>query len=286
MNSLTRRTWLGAAAGLGLAGCVGPLAPSPDPTGGGPASSTASSPTPAPSPVLRFATASDGHLGQTGTPSKRYLGEMVAAVNDVDATTPIEVLILNGDLADSGRSNLEAVRDGLAELRPPYLAIPGNHDRVSNQVWKQVWGTPPNLVRRYGERSVVLANTSNRAGDFRCASVDWLSEALAAEAGQRDVFVFMHITPKSWTKYGLDCPEVRQLLAETPNVRAVFNGHDHDQAGIKVDAGLPYVFDSHYGGDWGTTQRAFRLVEVEEASLTTWLVTTAGKALKPETIAW
>lgn len=287
--NLTRRTWLGAAVGLCLTGC----SDSPDSaadadspagaTAGSPASSSASTEL---GSVFRFATASDGHFGLAGTSYQRHLSDLVDAVNQVHAETPIEVLVLNGDLADSGQANLEAVVSGLTALDPSYLALPGNHDRVSNIDWEQVWGTEPNLVRRFGERSLILANTSDRAGKFRCVDTDWLSQVLAEESQQRDVFVFMHITPKSWTKWGQDCPEVRELLAETPNVRAVFNGHDHDQDGIKVDAGLPYLFDAHYGGDWGTDYRGFRMVEVSEAGLTTWMVTTKGQRLKSATRSW
>lgn len=282
MDRLSRRTLLGAvgAAGFALASCSAPNPPS-------------AAPTPKPSPtasstkeLFRFATASDGHWGEANTPSQRYLKDLVSTVNKVHQAAPIEILVLNGDLGMGGRKRLQAARDGLDRIDPTYLAVPGNHDEVSSADWKKIWGTPVNLVRRFGDRSLILANTSNKAGDYRCANSAWLAEALTSEAEQRDVFVFMHITPKEWTKYGVDCPQVRAMLAEAPNVRAVFNGHDHDQAGIKKAAGVPYIFDSHYGGSWGTKYRAFRMVEVSRSSFKTWLVTTSGKKRDQEVISW
>lgn len=284
MGGLSRRTLLGAAAGVALAGCT----PAPTSTQSTPGRATATAretATPG-ATALRLATASDGHLGEKGTPSQRYLKELVAAVNEVHRELPIEVLVLNGDLTNTGGKQLQAAKDGLDRLRPSYLTVPGNHDHADPTAWRQLWGTPVNLVRRFGTRSVILANTSNQAGEFRCANSAWLREALAAEADQQDVLVFMHITPKEWTENGVDCPEIRELLADAPNVRAVFNGHDHDQAGIKRAAGIPYVFDSHYGGSWGADYRAFRLIEVSGTKLKTWLVTTAGRKLDTKTISW
>lgn len=277
----------GLGASAALAGCSAPEQPKGDATSARAvtAASTAT-PTPSGDGVFRFATASDGHLGEPKTDSRRYLKEFVAALNRVDAATPLEFVVVNGDIGHGGVTLLEEAKQGLGALSAPLLATQGNHDQVSAADWTRIWGTPANVVRRFGERSVVCANTSNLAGDYLCADETWLERALQGEAGQRDVFVFMHITPNTWTRFGVACPQVRDVLAGAANVRAVFNGHDHDQTGVKVDQGVHYVFDAHYGGHWGTSYRAFRVVEVEASRLVTWLVTTAGERLAETSIAW
>jgi hypothetical protein len=235
---------------------------------------------------LRFITASDGHLGEKGTDSRRYLAEFVEAANRQHAATPLDFAVINGDIGHGGVALLEEAKAGLDRLELPYFVTQGNHDEVNAEDWTAVWGTPGNQVVRFGSRSIVLANTSNEAGDYLCADRDWLSGALEGEAGQQDVLVFMHITPNTWTKWGIPCPKVRALLADTPNLRAVFNGHDHAESGVKIDDGVHYFFDAHYGGHWGTKYRAFRFVQLSGNRLKSRLVTTAGRKRKQVTLTW
>ncbi len=300
MVRTTRRGLLqavGAAAGLGAAGTLAACVPLPGgqtpsgATGGASAppatnSPTAATTTPAASAGLRLVTASDGHLGEPGTDSRRFLEELVDAVNTLHATAPVDIAVLNGDIGHGGAALLREAKKGLDRLEMPYLVTQGNHDEVSPAEWEDIWGAPGDQVYRLGRRSLVLANTSNEAGDYLCADQDWLAQALSGEAGQQDVLVFMHITPNTWTKWGIACPGVRRVLAGAPNVRAVFNGHDHDQGGVKVDEGVHYFFDAHYGGHWGTSYRAFRLVELGEGHLGTRLVTTTGERRSGDDLRW
>lgn len=283
-----------AASSTALEGCTTPVvgantSPPTDPAAS-PTPSTVTTPRASSSgtaaTVFRFATASDGHLGEPDTDSRRFLTEFVDGVNRADAAAALEFVVVNGDIGHGGVELLQEAKAGLERLAVPFFATQGNHDEVDAADWKRVWGTPGNFVRRFGERSIVCANTSNLAGDYLCADRAWLARALAGEADQRDVFVFMHITPNTWTKYGVACPAVREVLAAAGNVRAVFNGHDHDQTGVKVDEGVHYIFDARYGGHWGTPYRAFRIAEVEGTQLTTWLVTTDGRELPATTITW
>lgn len=62
----------------------------------------------------------------------------------------------------------------------------------------------------------------------------------------------MHITPFTWTKGGLACPEIVKLFNKQANLKAVFHGHDHDQDSVKENMGKRYFFDSHIAGNWGT----------------------------------
>lgn len=287
----SRRALLGGAAALvaaQVAGCSGrepaaerssvSLASTPSPSAIG----TATAPT---SPPLRFVVGSDGHLGDPKAPGDPY-PEFVDAVNRLHAADPLDFVVVNGDIAQGGIKPQRAAKRSLDRLAVPYFAVPGNHDELTLAQWRDVWGADPDQVRRFGDRSIVLANTSNAAGEYRCADEPWLAQALTAEAGQRDVLVFMHITPKDWTKYGVDCPAVRKTLSASVNLRAVFNGHDHDQDGQLTSAGVQYFFAAHLGGHWGTDYTGFRLGSLDGAILTTRMVQLDG-TLRPETrISW
>jgi hypothetical protein len=63
-----------------------------------------------------------------------------------------------------------------------------------------------------------------------------------------------------------------------PNIRAVFHGHEHDQDGIKKESAIPYMFDAHVGGNWGTPYRGFRVVEIlKNNSLLTYMMNPSEK---------
>ncbi|MEO8471317.1 MAG: metallophosphoesterase, partial [Chryseolinea sp.] len=54
---------------------------------------------------------------------------------------------------------------------------------------------------------------------------------------------------------------------------AVFHGHEHDQDGVKIVNNVPYMFDSHIGGNWGTSYKGFRVVELtQEKGVLTYIM--------------
>ena len=70
----------------------------------------------------------------------------------------------------------------------------------------------------------------------------------------------------------------RSICIKHKNVRAVFNGHDHNEDGIKMKNQLPFIFDAHFGGDWGTPYRGFRVVELmKDNSLVTYIMNPSEK---------
>ncbi|MCE1173250.1 MAG: metallophosphoesterase [Propionibacteriales bacterium] len=248
-------------------------------------SAGSASPTPTAS-RLHFAVASDFHYGEPDTDGQAAFAAAVAALNAADAADPLAFVVLNGDLSHGGVDLARQAKSALADLRPRLLVTPGNHDELTEAEWQQVWGAPSDQVVRFGDRSLILANTSNAAGDYVCPHQEWLSAALASEAEQRDVFVFFHITVKKWTTHGIDCPQTRALLAGAGNVRAVFNGHDHDQVSVKDDDGLHYFFDGHVGGSWGAPESTYRDVVVTDTGLTTRLISLDGRELSHDSLTW
>jgi hypothetical protein len=85
--------------------------------------------------------------------------------------------------------------------------------------------------------------------------------------------MFIHIPQAKWTANAIDTPAFFELLGRHSNIRGVFHGHEHDQDGIKMVGNLPFMFDSHIGGSWGTSYRGFRVVELtKDQSVLTYLM--------------
>ncbi|HEX6222950.1 MAG TPA: metallophosphoesterase, partial [Chryseolinea sp.] len=106
----------------------------------------------------------------------------------------------------------------------------------------------------------------------------WMKARLEANKKQDNVFIFIHIPQAKWTKNGIETPEFFDVLKNYKNVRAVFHGHEHDQDGVKTVNNLPFMFDSHFGGSWGTSYRGFRVVElVKQNSFLTYIMNPTEK---------
>ena len=89
----------------------------------------------------------------------------------------------------------------------------------------------------------------------------------------KNVFIFIHIPQAKWTANGIETPGFFLLLRDYPNVRAVFHGHEHDQDGVKMHNDVPFIFDSHIGGSWGTDYKGFRVVELlKDNSIVTYMM--------------
>lgn len=52
------------------------------------------------------------------------------------------------------------------------------------------------------------------------------------------------------------------LFSSYQNVRAVFNGHDHEEDGAILQKSTPFIFDGHIGGSWGVNYHGFRIIEI------------------------
>lgn len=265
---LTRRVLLAGTAGA-VAGCA-PAARNPETVSPPDPSATPSRRPASPSgPQLRIAAASDLHYGEKDTAYDRYADQLIAKLNATHAATPLDLVVLNGDLAHAARW-LAPLRTRLRGLTPPYLTVQGNHDEATEKQWRELWGHGFDHAVDVNGVRIIAAATSNAAGDYLCADTGALLRQLDAAEGA-PVIVAMHITPVTWTRYGIDCPAVTRLLAGYPNVLAVLNGHDHDEYGVKTRAGVPYLFDAHAGGHWGTGFRGFRVLELHPETIETYV---------------
>lgn len=223
--------------------------------------------------VFRFAVASDGHYGEKGTDYESHFANMVNAVNDEHAKNPFQFALVNGDIVHDDKTFYPQAKAALDKFQCKYYVSQGNHDRLTHEEWEAVWGMPVNLDFTHKKCAFLIATTSNAAGEYLCPDLNWLSSKLD-EHKKREIFIFLHINPGKLTTHGVDCPALFELLRGHGNVRAIFNGHDHDEDGIKMRENVPFVFDAHFGGSWGTAYRGYRVVEVmNDGSVVTYIKT-------------
>ncbi|MDW7692624.1 metallophosphoesterase [Flammeovirgaceae bacterium SG7u.111] len=213
---------------------------------------------------LRFAIASDGHYGQPDTPYEMYHNEMMAWLNEEAGAKGLDFVVFNGDLIHDEPKFLPEVKAVYEKLEVPFYVTKGNHDRVSPEVWKTTWGYAQNHSFKIEEYAFILGTTSNIKGEYLCGDVTWIKGELEKHKDASAVFVFLHIPQSKWANYGVECPELNELLQKAENVKAVFHGHNHELDNVFVGNELSYFFDGHIGGSWGTNYRGYRIVEINE----------------------
>ena len=215
--------------------------------------------------VLRFAVASDGHYGQPGTTYETDFQALTDALNAEQRTKGLDFCVFNGDLYHDKPEFLPQAKQAFDKLSSPYYVTRGNHDLVSKQTWQQTWGYSTNYAFKNNGYGIILLDTSNEEGKYLCADVAFLTQALKDFSSLKGIFVFMHISPRKWVKNGVDCPEVNVLIDQAPNVKAIFHGHDHDEDSKKTsDAGKNHFWSGHFGGNWGTPYKGYRIVEIKK----------------------
>ena len=230
--------------------------------------------------LLRFAIASDGHYGQPGTEYQRNHENFVRWMNEAHAQNPLDFVIVNGDLVHDKPELLpELKKNYLDRLHVPYFTLPGNHDHADATIWKSVFGYEDNYAFEKNGIGFVLANTSNTKGAYLCPNSTFLKSELDRFTTLKTVFVVLHIPPHFWVPESpfVECKDTIELLHSYSNVKAVFHGHDHSLDSVFYINKLPHFFDSHIGGNWGTTYKGYRIVEVDnEQKITTYQVNASG----------
>lgn len=218
---------------------------------------------------LRFALASDGHYGQPGTDYVQSHTNIIKWLNKEHAVRPLDFVIFNGDIVHDNPELLQEVRTKyFNKLACPHYATMGNHDHADSVLWKSVFGHDYNHAFENNGSAFILANTSDTKGTYLCPDIEFIKSSLEKYRNNKIVFIVLHIPPHKWlpeNTFYAECPELIKLFSEYSNIKAVFHGHDHNQDGVFYTGNdLPHFFDAHYGGNWGTEYRGYRVVEVNE----------------------
>ena len=230
---------------------------------------------------LRFVVASDGHFGEQNTTFDTYYQSLVENITSYHQKNAVEFCVINGDIIHDKDEFLIPAKNHLDKLPVKYYVTKGNHDRVSDAHWEKVWGMPVNHEVRLKKNTFLLATTSNEQGEYLSPDLNWMAERLNESRSQENVFVFIHIPQAKWTKHAIETPAFIELLEKYKNVRAVFHGHEHAEDGVRMWNSIPCMFDSHFGGSWGTSYRGFRVVEmVGKNSFLTYIMNPTEKINK------
>ncbi|MBO9620487.1 MAG: metallophosphoesterase [Niabella sp.] len=211
---------------------------------------------------LRFAIASDLHYGQEKTDYDNFLKTIIAKINAAHAVQPFDFCMLNGDIVHNDPKHYPAAKALIEQLKMKWYVTPGNHDLVTADQWMQIWNSPVNYTFSVRDTVFLAATTSDEKGKYICPNLSWMRQQLEQHQHAKNIFIIIHINPAKLTENAVDCPEFLELVKQHQNVRAIFNGHDHDQDSILKRDGIPFVFDAHVGGNWGTEYKGFRIVEL------------------------
>ena len=211
---------------------------------------------------LRFIVASDAHYGQPETLYDEMAGTFIEKANLFHSNQPCNFCMLNGDIIHDEPHFMPLAKSKFDGLKMPFYVTKGNHDRISDDAWNGIWKMPVNYYFKKRKNTFLLATTSDEEGTYLAPNISWLKEKLEENKKQKNVFIFIHIPQAKWTSHAIDTPEMFELFSDYKNIKAVFHGHVHDQDGIFTKNGIPFVFDAHIGGSWGTEYRGFRVVEV------------------------
>ena len=167
--------------------------------------------------------------------------------------TEAELVIVNGDLTSwFSPEEFALVKDRLDRLNAPYHVVRGNHDRIGDYS-EDYFLTTFNLDKSWfsfdhrGFRFIILDDTRPEDGyyQFTEEQFEWLARDLA-EHRDRVTFIFSH---RPIASRGLDIdPRMQrrllELIAEHPQVAAVFNGHSHRARVTRVPeitGDLPFI---------------------------------------------
>lgn len=227
---------------------------------------------------LRFVVASDAHYGQPKTLFDELIQKMTDQVNAFHQANTLDFCVINGDIIHNEKSLLPIAKQKLDRLTMPYYVTRGNHDMVSEAYWLEVWNTPLNQEIIIKNQVLLLGDTSNEKGVYLSPDLIWLQAKLEEYKKHRHIFLFLHIPQAKWTVNGIDTPAFFELIQKYPNIKAVFHGHEHDQDGVKMNSHIPFFFDSHIGGNWGTAYKGFRVVELmKDNTMVTYMMNPAQK---------
>ena len=222
---------------------------------------------------LRFVVASDGHFGQPKTNYQEFFNTAVSHINAVHKQKAFDFGVMNGDIIHDDISFLGDAKKSLDEFKFPYYVTKGNHDIASAEQWEKTWGMPLNFDITIKNNVLLFGNTSNEKGEYLPPDMPWLTAKLNEHKKAENIFLFVHIPPIKWTDNAVNSTEFQELVKQHKNIKAVFHGHEHDQDHVKWQDNIPYLFDSHIGGSWGTKYKGYRIVELfKDGSMLTYIM--------------
>ncbi|NUP29634.1 MAG: phosphodiesterase [Nocardia sp.] len=213
--------------------------------------------------MILVAQVSDTHF-DLGTRNVERAQRVMAYLADLRRRP--DVIVVTGDITDSGKPEQYAEARSALQADLPVLAIPGNHDERA--AFREVLlGTPPlddpvNHVHRVGGLTLILLDSSvpgQSAGRLTEQTYDWLHSTLAETPADDAVLLALHHPPVFLHSPIVDSialagPErLAAVIAADERVIGTLAGHAHTAA-VATFAGRPLLMGpstaSVLGGEW------------------------------------
>jgi 3',5'-cyclic AMP phosphodiesterase CpdA len=213
--------------------------------------------------MILVAQISDPHF-DLGTRNAERAQRVMAYLADLRRRP--DVIVVTGDITDSGKPEEYAEARAALQADLPVLAIPGNHDERA--AFREVLlGVPPlddtvNQVHRVGSVTLILLDSSvpgQSAGRLTDETYDWLHETLADTPAHDAVLLALHHPPVFLHSpivdpIALAGPErLAAVITGDERIIGTLTGHAHTAA-VATFAGRPLLMGpstaSVLGGEW------------------------------------
>lgn len=191
-----------------------------------------------------------GRLAYRRVDTAQALQRCVATLNELNPAP--ELVVISGDLADTPTEvEYNHLKGLVAELKLPFVAIPGNHDsremmRAAFPESSYAFAGPLNQYVRLEAIDLVLLDSSVPAkphGELDGLTLEWLEATLSASP-DRPTLLFLH-HPPFFTGIGhMDRQNLRNaadlaaIIRRHPCVLLIATGHVH-RAALTMFAGVP-----------------------------------------------
>jgi Icc protein len=161
--------------------------------------------------------------------SQRWYDESADFVKSANQQKNISFVVHTGDISDFGLTQeFKWVNEIMSGLKYPYLTVIGNHDLIANgpKIYRKMYGEL-DYSFEYGENKFIFINTNSReyAFDGSTPNLPWLRTQLLNN--DKNAIVIAHVPPFDQDFDQELAKEYRKILADDPNVRFTFYGHQH-----------------------------------------------------------
>ncbi|XUM22293.1 phosphodiesterase [Bradyrhizobium oligotrophicum S58] len=192
-----------------------------------------------------------GRLAYRRVDTARALARCITELNRFEPK--LDLVVISGDLADTpSPAEYDHLKDLLAGLEIPFVAVPGNHD--SRELMRAAFpdtlhGQPTGPLNRHVELAdldVILLDSSvpgHPHGELDEASLQWLDTTLSVSS-EKPALLFLHHPPFATGIWHMDRQNLRNaddlaaILKRHRRVQLIGCGHVH-RAALTRFAGIP-----------------------------------------------
>ncbi len=163
--------------------------------------------------------------------SQRWYDETEACIKHINSRNDVDFVIHGGDISDFGMpKEFEWVRDIMANLTVPYIAVIGNHDLIGNgaEVFEKMYGRE-NFSFIAGKTKFLCMNTNALEFDYShpVPDFEFMYDELRDSATYEKTIAVMHTKPEDEQFNNNVKWPFHELLKRFPNLQFCLNAHNH-----------------------------------------------------------